>query len=1131
MNYHNLLNKQIRKHLPDELLQNEHLITLLNSVSETYKVLERDKILAERAFKISEQEYVETNQRLSYELRVKELSLEKLNQTFQTITGESTSAGEDLLSITSFIHREINNRKSAEVVFHSLIKSLNSGILLEDENRIIRFANKQFCELFDIPLEPDQLQGIDCAVSSEQSSSLFIRPEKFLEEIDEALESREPRLNHILVMKSGKILQRDYIPIFIEGKYQGHLWNYTDVTEAKESEKILLESELRNRLIMNAALDAIIQIDSAGKITFWNPQAEHIFGWKKSEILGKTLQETIIPSQHREAHTNAIYHHNPTSESRVMNRQMELPAIDKQGRQLTIELYIIPIVQNDQRFFVSFIRDISERKILESEKERLSLVASANVNGVLFIDKNQHITWVNDGLVSMTGYSPEELIGRHPFELFIGPKSREMNQSKLLEEVKARKQVTGEFILYRKDSSYIWTRANGQVINDSDDGAIYFFMIEDISREKEAQDMLNQYEERLRFALNNVGDNYWEHDFTTGKTEFSNLKGSLLGYDFAEINDKSSLWWSCIHPDDRHLLEESDSRYLSGLQDQHNMEYRVIYKDGSVHWVLDRGVVTVFDDNGKPAKIIGTHIDITSQKAMEEELKRAKDAAEASTRAKEIFLANMSHEIRTPMNAIIGMAGQLIKTPLDSIQQSYLGNIQTASDHLLIIINDLLDLSKIEAGQLTLEKIGFEPQKVLQRAIQVLHLKAEEKGLTLRNSYYDPRIADVIIGDPFRLNQILLNLISNSIKFTEKGGVEISCGVIEETEKEQVIEIVVSDTGIGMDEKFVNNLFQKFRQEDESITRKFGGTGLGMSICKELVELMGGEIHVESQKNVGTRVIMNIPFRKGSYHNLPELKKEEADISVLKGKDILVVDDNEMNRLVASTILGNYGVHIVEAENGLQALEKLENNPIDLILMDVQMPVMDGLQATLKIREAGNKVPVIALTAFALKGDESKFYAAGMDDYLTKPFNEEQLLNTVARCMSNNPSNHMTRANINTSGSAEPLYDLSYISSLGGGSSEFVGKMVDLFLNLAHATLSEMNAAYEEDNLEQLSRLAHRLKPSLDNLRIQTLHGTIRDIETNAQEYGKGEKLKALLDSTESAINEVVTQLKKEFSK
>src|SRR5690606_16901346 len=155
-------------------------------------------------------------------------------------------------------------------------------------------------------------------------------------------------------------------------------------------------------------------------------------------------------------------------------------------------------------------------KILESEKERLSLVASANVNGVLFIDKNQHITWVNDGLVSMTGYTPEELIERHPFELFIGPKSREMNQSKLLDDVKGRKQVTGEFILYRKDSSYIWTRANGQVINDSDDGAIYFFMIEDISREKEAQDMLNQYEERLRFALNNVGDNYWEHDFTTG---------------------------------------------------------------------------------------------------------------------------------------------------------------------------------------------------------------------------------------------------------------------------------------------------------------------------------------------------------------------------------------------------------------------------------------------------------------------------------------------------------------------------------------------------------------------------------------------------------------------------------------
>jgi CheY-like chemotaxis protein len=357
----------------------------------------------------------------------------------------------------------------------------------------------------------------------------------------------------------------------------------------------------------------------------------------------------------------------------------------------------------------------------------------------------------------------------------------------------------------------------------------------------------------------------------------------------------------------------------------------------------------------------------------------------------------MSHEIRTPMNAILGMANQLAKTPLDSKQMFYLDTINSASENLLVIINDILDLSKIEAGKLQLENIGFAPKEVVNRAMQVLMHKAEEKGLYLTDSKCITDLWPVLMGDPYRLNQVLLNLISNAIKFTEKGGVNICSNIVNETAATQTICISIQDTGIGMDEAFVNNLFDKFSQEDVSVTRQYGGTGLGMSICKDLIELMGGEIKVESKKGTGTKVSFTVEFTKGNTSNLPA--KETACITkeVLAGRKILVVDDNKMNRLVAKTILSNYGAVVTEAVNGSEAIEMLLNADIEVVLMDIQMPVMGGVEATRIIRDNISKsLPVIALTANAIKGDNEKYIEGGMSAYLSKPFKEMDLLNIVA---------------------------------------------------------------------------------------------------------------------------------------
>lgn len=389
---------------------------------------------------------------------------------------------------------------------------------------------------------------------------------------------------------------------------------------------------------------------------------------------------------------------------------------------------------------------------------------------------------------------------------------------------------------------------------------------------------------------------------------------------------------------------------------------------------------------------------VARQKMMELDLIDAKEQAEESSLAKEAFLANMSHEIRTPMNAILGMCQQLKKTELSKNQRFYLETVNSAAENLLVVINDILDITKIEAGKLDLEHIGFRLNEVLARVTQVMSHKAQEKGVQL-SFCVDGSIHPVLKGDPYRLNQVLLNLVGNALKFTPKGSVLIECRAsgplnIGDT---QCIRINVKDTGIGIEQQFIDRLFDKFSQEDKSVTRKYGGTGLGMSICKQLIELMNGTIRVHSRKGEGTEMILTIPFDRGRESDLKQKEENNVDPAIFRGKKILLVEDNEINRLVAVTVLGSYGAVISEAVNGAEALVALEKDNYDLVLMDVQMPVMDGLEATQRIRaELKSNIPIIAFTANAIKGEIDKCHAAGMNDYVSKPFEENKLIGTIA---------------------------------------------------------------------------------------------------------------------------------------
>jgi PAS domain S-box-containing protein len=611
-----------------------------------------------------------------------------------------------------------------------------------------------------------------------------------------------------------------------------------------------------------------------------------------------------------------------------------------------------------------------------------------------------------------------------------------------------------------------------------------------IAEMEKAETVLKIREDKYRRIITNMHLGLLEVD-KEEKILFANESFcDMSGYRFEELKGKTHSNFF-IGGEANALLNNNNVAEKNIIEDAY--EIAVKNKSGQVRWWLISGAPR-FDDAGRLNGYIGIHLDITKQKKLEMELTEAREHAEDSTHSKEIFLANMSHEIRTPMNAIVGMANQLAKTTLDTKQLFYLDTIHAASENLLVIINDILDLSKIEAGKLQLERIGFDPREMLHRAIRVLGHKAEEKGLIFTSERFDEAISPVLMGDPFRLNQVLLNLINNAIKFTEKGSIDISCNLHRETATTQLLRIAVSDTGIGMEQNFVRNLFEKFSQEDASVTRQYGGTGLGMSICRDLVELMNGTIEVQSKKGIGTTISFTIEFEKGTKQNLPVKPLFTFDANMLALKKILVVDDNRMNRLLATTILKNYGAVITEAVNGQEAIDILKESAIDLVLMDIQMPVMDGMEATGLIRNKISKsIPIVALTANAIKGDNDKCIDAGMNAYLSKPFKEKDLLDVVAFWL------NKTKAKVDTDalehGSPDKLYNLTNIKELSQGNDAFVKKLVHMFIAQTPLQIALMEEKFIAEDYKAMGLLAHSMKPVIDSLGIVCLKEAVREIE------------------------------------
>jgi len=705
-----------------------------------------------------------------------------------------------------------------------------------------------------------------------------------------------------------------------------------------------------------------------------------------------------------------------------------------------------------------------ERRLREAEAaERRSLEQFLNLfnqslDAIFLLGLDFRLIDANPAAVKLLGYSRDDLIRLQlPDILAEVERPRVFEIAPRLLSGAIRQQ---EWLHQRKDGTTFPAEVTAKTLNSER----FFATVRDISLQKRVERLnreLNEQlerrvaertaelnlrtlelfksQERFCLAMDASSEGLWDGDLRTGKFYYSPGFFKMLGYEPDELPGNIETWIRLLHPDDRRamLKKAREMLHTGGIE----LECQMVDKEGHNHWILCRGAVVAWNNAGEPLRAVGTHQDITERRrilialqnsergyreltcSLERQVADRTAELSAANAAKSRFLAHMSHEIRTPMNAILGLTQLLEKESHTPTQGEMLKKISESSDLLVRIVNDILDFSKIEAGQLRIENQPFMLSWVIERVNHLLAHMADAKGLVLRVPSIEAEY-DNLIGDALRLEQVLINLAGNSIKFTEYGEVEIICKPREIKEASVLLRLEIRDTGIGIMPEAMENLFQPFTQADNTITRRYGGTGLGLAISKRLVELMGGHLGVSSQPNLGSTFWLEIPFLRSNDGLLSlyakNIEEKSRNDPCLVGLRVLAVDDKRINLIIIERALTMEGATVSVAMDGREALQILYDRPddFDVVLMDVQMPVMDGLSATREIRRsvALSHLPVIILSAGVFAEEREAALNVGADDFLAKPINLKEVNAVLGRYTKTaDPSSSLSLSSAETS--------------------------------------------------------------------------------------------------------------------
>ncbi|MCG3166943.1 MAG: Sensor histidine kinase RcsC [Bacteroidia bacterium] len=789
-----------------------------------------------------------------------------------------------------------------------------------------------------------------------------------------------------------------------------------DVSEQIVLEKNLIKANTLKKAVLDSANFSIISTDPNGFIQTFNKTAERLLGYLADEVIGKITPQPFHDREEvirRTEELNNEYNLNlePGFETFVARTKItgladerEWTYIRKDGTRFPVLLSITSLYNDDREItgFLGIAHDITEEKRKNEEINKLSLVAKNTENGVLISNSEGIVEWVNEGFTRITGYTLDEIVGKTPSSLLLGPNSNMETISYARKKQHAKEPYSIEILNYHKSGKPFWI----SIVN-------------------------------------------------TPVKEENELKG-------------------------------------------------------------------------KHIEIIN---DITEKKKTEFQLIRAKDIAEQSAKVKEQFLANMSHEIRTPMNSIIGFTELLMQSKLNSDQQDNVNAIRQAGENLTVIINDILDFSKIEAGKLNIEQTLFSFSEVIATIKNLFTLKAQQNNIKLIFNI-DHKIPEALIGDAVRLDQVLINLVSNALKFTSKGWVEVSAELKSIAENRCIIQFKVEDTGIGIPKDKLDMVFQSFTQASNDTTRKYGGTGLGLTIVDQLVKLMGGTLYLKSNEGTGTLFSFTLEFEKGNEDEIAFVNKTpfSEQENKLTGMKILLCEDNEMNqRLVEKIIRKQWNATLDIASNGKAGFEFFKKNKYDVILMDVQMPEMDGFETTRRIRKYRDKsksqTPIMAMTADALLEERNKCFEVGMNDYLSKPFKQGELFSKILNLTEKNGNTHILQSKEARVVNTESLRELT------GDDDAFMAEMIEIYLRNTPSMLKELKSSFKKQDFETLKRMAHKLKSSLGMMGMNESLTIADSIEHFDESNVDQSILKLQIERLSDLISASLNELKKELQK
>lgn len=763
------------------------------------------------------------------------------------------------------------------------------------------------------------------------------------------------------------------------------------------------------------------------------------------------------------------------------------------------------------------LNNLINEKISQRDIDLKAYKYALDETSIVFItDPEGIITYVNEKQCEVTQYRKEELIGQNARILNSGYHSKDFFEQ-LWTTIERGITWKGEIRNKRKDGSLYWVETT--IIpfrNNKNETYQYVAIRQDITDRKEREEKLKVYENIVKNM--SAGIYVFKLDDTNGKTDFTLTASNLAAYKFTGINGPKVLGkkMSQILPDImqtdipekfKNVALGGDNIFVGEFQ-YNNDSFKEEFFELSAFSLPNNSIGVSFDN-------------ITLRKNVEIELKKAKVVAEQSVITKDNFLANMSHEIRTPMNAIIGFTDILSKTNLDESQKESVSAIKSAGENLLEIINDILDFSKIESGKLKIENKPFNLRETLKKVIDLLTVKAREKSIGL-NFNLEPNLPEVISGDKVRLTQIIVNLVGNAIKFTNDGDVNVNVKCKEENADKCTVQFSVKDTGIGISQDKLADIFERFIQASSSTTRKFGGTGLGLSIVKNLIELQGGSINVISELGKGSEFIFELSYPKVKGTAVEKIDESKLLHNSESKVRILLFEDNLLNQKLATMVLKGFGFDVELAGNGKIGVEKLKKQSYDCILMDLQMPEMDGYQATTVIRNELNlQIPIIAMTAHSLIGEKEKCLGFGMNEYITKPFKQEELFSKIINLISSGEKHESEEIE----SIIEPL-SFNYLNELCGDDPAFKKEMIDLFLQEVPKDMALLENAIIEKKYENIKAIAHKLKSSVTIIGLSKVAEALLKTEIDALDNQNIIFIKREFQKIKKRIDEAYEELK-----